>query len=128
MPLTDPSKILFSTSYKYFLNYDDKTGSVSVPSTSYGAGVVKSYSVTIPITRTKDFSQIRVNFSFDSSKWYVFPFPYVVLDSNFSVETVGSYSGSNLIITFYVVNQVPLTVSNTAFTATVDATLFVTPT
>lgn len=129
MPLTDPSKIIFSTAYNYFLNYDTETGSVSVPVTSYAVNESKSYSVTIPITRVKDFSQVQINFSFDSAKWYTFPFPYVVQDSSFGlIETVGAYSGTSLVITFYVVNLSGIVKNNTAFTATVKALLFVTPT
>jgi hypothetical protein len=128
MPISDPSKVIFSTQYRYFLNYDSKTGSVSVPSTAYALGEAKSYTVTIPITRVKDFSQVLVNFSFDSGKWYAFPFGDVVLDLSFgSVSTVGSYSGSNLTLIFYVVNQVGPG-NNPAFTANVDASLFITPT
>lgn len=123
----DPSKILFSTAFKYFLNYTTVEGSVNVPSTSYATGEAKSYSVTVPITRTQDFSQVRINYSHLSANWYNFPPGQIVLDANFTISTVGSYTGSNLTITFYVVNQVIGPVSNTAFTATVKSFLFVVP-
>jgi len=129
MPISDPSKVIFSTSYNYFLNYDSETGSVSVPATSYATGEAKSYTVTIPITRVKDYAQTQINFSFDPTKWYVFPFGDVTLDISFgSVSTVASYNGSNLTVTFYVVNQVFGPVNNPAFSATVKTLLFVTPT
>lgn len=126
--ISDPSKVIFSTSYKYFLIYDTETGSVSVPSTAYALNEVKSYTVAIPITRTKDYTQVLLNFSFDSSKWYAFPLTDLVLDLAFgSVAVVGSYSGSNLTLTIYVINQAGAG-NNPAFTVSVEAVLFVTPT
>lgn len=129
MPINDPSKVIFSTLYSYFLNYDTQTGSVNVPATSYATGESKSYTVVIPIDRTQDYSQIQINFSFDSTKWYILPVGDVTLDIAFgSVTTVASYSGANLTITFYVVNQVVGPINNPAFTVTVRSLLFVTPT
>lgn len=128
MPTPNPSKVAFYTGFKYFLNYDEETNSVSVPSTSYAAGEAKAYSVSIPVERSGDFSQVKLNFSFDSSKWYIFPQGDLVLDLAFgTVSTVGSYSSTQLTLTFYVVNQTPGIASNPAFTVTAKASLFVTP-
>lgn len=126
--ISDPSKVAFSSSYKYFLIYDTKTGSVNIPSTAYAIGEAKSYTVNIPITRTKDFTQVLLNFSFDSSKWYAFPITDLILDISFgSINVVGSYSGSNLTLTVYVVNQAGPG-NNPSFTMNVESVLFVTPT
>ncbi len=123
----NPSNILFSTRYKYYLNYDTKVGSVDIPSTSYGAGTAKSYSIVIPLERTDDVSNIKVNFSHIGGVWFNFPPADLELDSNFDIASTGSYSSSNLTLTFYIVNQTGLTVSNTALTVTAEVALFVTP-
>lgn len=122
-----PSNILFSTRYKYYLNYGTESGTVDIPVTSYGAGTAKSYSITIPVTRTDDFSNIKINFSHLSTQWYNFPTRDITLDSNFIIATTGNYSSNNLTLTFYVVNQTGGTVNNTGITVTAQVALFVTP-
>ena len=120
--------MLFSTRYKYFLNYKSGAATVDIPSVSHGAGVTTNYSVALSLDRTQDFTQVKINFSFDPTKWYGFPQGDVLFDTDaFSVSTVGAYSGSVLTITFYVVNQTGGTISNSAFTASVSGLLFVVP-
>lgn len=129
MPISNPSAIIFSTSYKYFLNYDSESSTVDIPASLYAIGEVKNYNLTIPIMRTEDFSQTQINFSFDGAKWYIYPFGQIQQDANFTVQVVGSYTGSSLSFDFYIVNQDPgSSHTNTAFTANAKALLFVTPT
>lgn len=123
----DPSKILFSTRYKYYLNYGSTSGSVSIPSTSYTSHTAKSYQIVIPVDRTSDYTNVKLNFSHDSSKWHNFPTADIILDSNFNIAIVGSYSSNSLVLTFYVVNQTGSTVNNTASTITANVAKFVTP-
>lgn len=127
MPISNPSGVIFSTAYAYFLNYKSSTGSVNIPSTSYAVGQVKNYSLSIPIERVKDYSQIKVNLSFDSSKWYIFPFGQVAINSNFVLQTVGNYSGANLNLAFYVVNSSASSATSPSFDVSITADLFVTP-
>ena len=126
--MSRPTNTLFSTRFRYYLNYDTKSGSATVPATSYALGEAKSYSVVIPITRTRDVSNVKFNISTDSSKWYSFPSRDITLDSKFTLTFTGSYSSNNLTITVYVVNQSFGGSVNTAFTLSVQAALFVTPT
>jgi hypothetical protein len=123
----DPAKIIYSTRYKYYLNYGTETGSVSIPSTSYGANTYKTYTITIPLDRTDDITNVKINFSHIAGAWFDFPTTDLELDSNFTLSTVGSYSGSQLTITFYVVNISGAINSNTATDVTAKAALFVTP-
>lgn len=122
-----PANILFSSRYKYYLNYATTSGTLSIPATSYTAGTAQSYSISIPLTRTDDFTNIKINFSHLSSNWYSFRPTDVILDANFTITTVGSYSSNNLTLTFYVVNQTASTHTNTAITVTVQVAKFVTP-
>lgn len=124
----DPSSVFFSSRYKYFLNYDDALGSVTIPATSVAAGHYITGSISIPIADNQDFSQIQVNYSSDSTKWYVFPVSSLALDSNFTITTVGSYGSSALNLTFYIVNQSGSTHTSTALTVQAHPYLFVTPT
>lgn len=117
--------MLFSLRFGYYLNYKTASGSVTAPSTSYTAGTAKSYTVTIPIDRSNDTSNVKLNISTDSGNWHSFPCLDLTLDANFTVAVTGSYSSSALAITFYVVNQTGGTVSNTSFTATVSTSIFV---
>lgn len=123
----DPSKILFGTEYNYFLNYNNSPASASITGASVAAGKAVSYSLSIPITNIQDFAQIQINYSFDSTKWYVFPVLDLTLDANFSVSTVGAFSGSNFVLTFYVVNQTAGTQTHSSFNVSANAYLFVTP-
>jgi len=123
----DPSNLIFSTDYQYFLNYGDADSSVTVASTSVPAGEAISANLVVPMTRTEDFTQVRVNFSHDSSKWYGFPLTDIALDANFTITTVGSYASNSLTLTFYVVNQTGSPANTTAFTATARSLLFVVP-
>lgn len=120
--------MLFSSRFKYYLNYDTASGSVAIPASSYTAGTAKSYSLTITgLERTNDFSNIKVNFSHESGNWYNFPTADIPLDANFDIVTTGGYSGSSLTLTFYIVNQTGSTVSNPAVTVTANVSLFVSP-
>lgn len=123
----DPSKIIFSSRYKYFLNYDNQTGSVTIPATSIAAGHYTTGTISIPISNNQDFSQVQINYSSDGTKWYSFPIADVVLDANFTITTVGSYGSSNLTLTFYVVNQTGSTHTSTAVTIQAHPYLFVEP-
>lgn len=123
----DPQNILFSTRYKYFLNKDVEDGSVTLSSTALGPGEATSFSLAIPIENDQDYSQIKMNFSHDSSDWYIFPSKDITLDANCIISVVGSYDGTNLNMTFYVVNQTGGSVNSTATTATVRVYLFEEP-
>jgi len=122
-----PSKLLFYSGYKTFLNYDNETGSVTIPATSVAAGHYLTGTVSIPLHNNGDFSQTQINYSSDSTKWYVFPVADLTLDANFTITTVGSYGSNNLTLTFYVVNQTGATHTSTALTVTVHPYLLVIP-
>lgn len=124
----DPRKIIFSSRYRYYRDYGGpQTGSVSIPATSYGAGVAKSYSLTVDLDRNDDLTHVKLNFSYDPSRWFGFPPVDLILDSFFTISTVGAYSGNQLTITFYVVNQSGLTKTNTATDVTAEVRRFIAP-
>jgi hypothetical protein len=123
----DPSKVLFSTRYSYFLNKSTYSGSVSLTAQSITAGHVATFSLSIPIDDVGDYTQIKINFSHDPDNWYVFPCLDVALDANFDIAVTGSYSGSSLDMTFYVVNQTGGTHTSTATTVTVNIFSFESP-
>lgn len=123
----DPTKILFSTRYKYFLNKEVKTGTVSLPAVSTPGNQAKTYSLSIPVDSEEDYTQIKINFSHDSSDWYVFPLLDVALGASFKIAVVGSYSASSLDLTFFVVNQTGGALTNTATDVTVKIYAFEPP-
>lgn len=124
----NPANMIFSTRYKYYLNYRMATGSVSVSGTSHAANTATNYSVTIPIDRTKDFSNIKFNISSLGGQWFSFPSRDIILDANFTLSIVGSYGSNNLTLKVFVVNQSGGVATNTTFTFSVAPALFVTPT
>lgn len=123
----DPTKILFSTRYGYFLNKDVATGTLNIPSTSIPELETRSFTLSIPIDSAREFSQIKVNFSHLSSRWYVMPIDDVERNADFDIATVGSYTSTNLVLTFYAVNQSPGTDTFPATTINVRAYLFEAP-
>lgn len=124
----DPAKILFSGRYKYFLNKDVQEGSVTLSATSIAAGNAATFTLNIPIENDSDYSQVKINFSHDANDWYVFPIGGdIVLDANFDIAVTGSYNGTNLTLSFFVVNQTAGTETSTATTATARVYLFETP-
>jgi hypothetical protein len=123
----DPQKILFSSRYKYFLNKTVEVGSLSIPAVSIPVFESRRYTLNIPIENVQNYSQIKMNFSHQSANWYVFPVVDITLDSNFTITVVGSYTGSNLVLNFFVVNQSAGTNTNTATDVSVRAYLFETP-
>lgn len=124
----DPRQVISSARYKSYQNYGDtQIGTVSIPSTSYLVNTYKTYSVTIPLSRTEDLTNVKINFSHESSNWFDFPTVDLILGSGFTIATVGAYSSNQLAITFYVVNQTGGTASNTATDVTVEVRRFVAP-
>lgn len=124
MPSVVPSNVIFYSGFKYFSNYDNKTGSITIPATSLTAGTTTNASITIPTLDVRDFSQVRINYSILPNDWYVFPNRDVTLDANCSISTVGSFTSSGIVLTFYVVNQTGGTVTSTAVTITPRVLLF----
>jgi uncharacterized membrane protein len=112
----DPSKILFSSRYGYFLNKSTADGLVNLTAQSITAGHTANFSLSIPTEGVGDFTQIKLNFSHDPNNWYIFPCSDVTLDANFDIAVRGSYSGSSLDLAFYVVNQTGSTHTSTATT------------
>jgi len=123
-----PSNILFSTRYEYFLNYGNMTGTKTIPATVLGAGLAQNMGdLTIPIDNNDNFSQIQVNFSTSSSDWYKFPVRDYSLDANFNIATVGTRTGNNVVLTFFLVNKTGGSHTSTACTVMANAYLFETP-
>lgn len=121
-----PSNILFSTRYKYFLNYDTGSGSLVVPATN-SLTAVNMGNITIPIDSADNFSQVQINFSTSASDWYKFPVKDITIDSNYRIATVGSRASGNITLTFFLVNYTGVAVNSTACTITANAYLFETP-
>lgn len=109
------------------MNYDNKSGSVTIPATSVAAGHVTSASLTIPLQNKQDFSQIQINLSTSANDWYTFPTLDIPLNTDFKIATVGSYTGSGLVLTFYVINETGGTLTSPAVTIIANAYLFETP-
>lgn len=130
MSNVDPSKLKFSTLFGYLLNYnydDDTTYSVVVPAKTYSAGEVTSHNLSIPVDATRDFTQVRINFSFDSDKWYTFPIGNDLLFGSLSIPVVGSYGSNSLNLTIFVVNSTGGSIPMPSFTASSKALLFIEP-
>jgi hypothetical protein len=83
--------------------------------------------VTVPVDRTNDFTNVKINFSNDINNWYSFPTADIPLGSNFSITITGSYTSNTLVVTLYVANQTAGTVSNTAVDVVVAVAKFVSP-
>lgn len=121
-----PSNIIFSSRYKYFLNYANSPGSLTIPATTQ-SGAANKGSITIALDAADNFSQIQINFSTSSGNWYKFPLNDFTLDSNFTIATVGSRTGTTLTLTFYLVRSAGGSATSTAVTITANAYLFKTP-
>lgn len=122
----NPSNILFSTRYKYFLNYDTGSGTLAVPATN-SLTPVNVGNIVIPIDNDDNFSQIQINFSTSAGDWYKFPLKDTTIDSNYRIASVGSRSGNNITLTFFLVNYTGVATNSTAVTITANAYLFETP-
>lgn len=123
----DPSEILLSTRYKYFLNKEVAVGNVTLTAQSTPALEAKTHSLSIPIDNAEDYTQIKINFSHDANDWYVFPTPQITLDANFDIAVTGAYDSNSLDLTFFVINMTGSTHTNTASTVTVRVYVFETP-
>jgi hypothetical protein len=123
----DYSKLIMGSMFDSFLNYDDNSSSITTGTASVGAGHFAHYSISVPIDNDKDFSQLQLNYSFDNSKWYIYPVLDLTLNSNFSVTTVANYNNSNLIVNIYVVNQSGSTNTHPSFTVIAHPYLIATP-
>lgn len=123
-----PSNVLFSSRYKYFLNYDNASNTKTIAATLLGAGLAQNMGdLTIPINSDDNFSQIQINFSTSASDWYKFPVRDYSLDSNFNIATVGARTGDSIVLTFFLVNKTGGSATSTACTITANAYLFETP-
>lgn len=122
----DITKAQFSTSIDTFKNFSGASGSISVPSSSYGDGSYKTYSTSISLDETDAVAQILQNFSTDSSKYYSGTFVQINVGGNFVAQTRMYYTGSTLTVDCYVVNQGP-PASNSAFTLNIEVRRFLTP-
>lgn len=124
----DPDKIIFSSRYKYLLNSSSATASTTVTGASVGSLNYTTATLNIPIDSVQDFSQVQVTFSFDSGKYYIVPIQELDLDANFTLTTVGTFTGSNYQLKFYIVNQTGGTQSFSTFSITARGYIFVQPT
>lgn len=124
----DPDKIIFSSRYKYLLNSSSATASVTATGASVGALSYTTATLNIPIENTEDFSQVQVTFSFDSGKYWTMPIQDLDIDANFTLTSIGKFTGSNYQMTFYIVNQTGSTQSFSTFTISARGFIFVQPT
>lgn len=122
----NPSNMIFSTRYTYFLNYDANDGSLSVPATN-SLIPVSVGSIVLPVDAADNFSQIQINFSTSPNDWYKFPVKDIDIDSNYRIATTGSRTGSSITLTFYLVNFTGVATNSTPVTITANAYLFETP-
>lgn len=127
MSSIDLTKLIAGSMFDSLLNYNDQSASVTCTGVSVASGHFAHYSVSVPINNDENFSQLQIKYSFDSTKWYVYPLIQLTLDSNFTVTTVANYTGSNLVTNLYVVNQSSSTATHTSFTVTVHPYLIATP-
>lgn len=123
----DPSKVIFSSRYRYFLNKPKKTGDVSIAGTSVDAFSYKTANFSVPMDSQDDFTQIKINFSHAPNDWHIFPCLDVTLDTNFTLSVTGSRTTSGLDVIIYVVNQSAGSATNTATTVTVGIAPFEPP-
>lgn len=123
----DVNKIIFSTRYKYFLNKSISTGTINLPATSLNANEVANFTLLIPVENKENYTQVRINFSHDSSNWQIFPIYDIALDANCNIAVTGSYVGTNLELTFFVINMAPFGVISTSTDVTVKVYVFESP-
>lgn len=123
----NPSNIIFSTRYKYFLNYDRGVGTPLVVPPTNSLTAVNVGNIVIPIDSADNFSQIQINFSTTPNDWYKFPLKDITIDSNYRIATVGSRTGGSITLTFFLVNYTGVGTNSTACTISANAYLFETP-
>lgn len=124
--MSNTSAALFSTEYKYFLNYGNGTGSLTIPATSV-TGAASGGNIVVPLTSDDNFSQVQLNFSTDSNNYFKFPMLDFALDANFNIAVTGSRTSDALTLNFYLVRTGPGAATSTAVTITANYYLFETP-
>lgn len=98
----DITQVLFASSIDTFKNVEpDITGTLAVPSQSYTAGQIRSFTASSSLDRNNMSVQTTANFSFDSSNYYVTRRTLSV-NANFST-TFGFYINGSTITLLVVV-------------------------
>lgn len=123
-------KAIFISSSQTFQNSTVVENTFAAPAYTFPASNEQIITQNIALNNGENVSQVRINFSFDASKWYIIPvqrFNIIKPSSSTYIQTYAGYDGSNLVITLRVIpigaapNEYP------AFNYTVNAKIFITP-
>lgn len=124
------SKTKFSSTLDTFKNSYTVTQTFSVSAHTFSDGNSQLLTYNIPITHAEEFSQIKVNLSYDSSKWHLAPllrFNKYAPSASTSLQLFANYTSSNLVIVVKITPVGSSPWSYSAFTFTVTARVFITP-
>jgi hypothetical protein len=127
------SKIAATSAASGFKNYnlDPVTFSGTIPAQTLTVGQVVSVSVSVPLDNTNAVSLIKLQYASINSYWYQMfgltastTIPFV---SEYQLESSASYSGGNLVVTTYAINQTGGSISLPVQVINVRARLYKSP-
>jgi hypothetical protein len=124
---SDATKFILNTDYDSLKNDSVVTTSLSIAGQSFTAGQYKSFTKTFTIPDGFNPRQIRLNYSFASSNWYIFPHADLTISASVGLAVVGSASGSTFTLTFYLYNTTGGATSSSAITVNISAYTFLAP-
>lgn len=122
--------IIFSSTVQPFQNSTIVEETFSIPAHTFSSGNEQIVTNSIPLANGENVSQVRVNFSFNSSKWFIVPVQkngVIVPSSKTHAQVFSNYDGTNLNIIMRIVPGGASPWSYNAFTMTVNAKVFITP-
>lgn len=125
--MIDLKKLIIISTNDTFKNNKSVSDSLSVPSRSTAFPGYNVDTKIITLDREDDISQIRLNYSFDSSKYFIFPHNDVALNANFDVAVTGYADGATYNFSFYTVNQSGGTATAPAYTVNIEILTFIAP-
>jgi hypothetical protein len=121
MSSPDPTKVLYSARYKYFINIDDAVeSSVSIPAASRTAGSATDFTITLPKSADCRYANVKLNFSTDTAGvWHLMPATDFTLDANFGIANRIAYLTNSVVIHLFLFNNDGVSAhTNTAVTVT----------
>ncbi len=116
----DPTKVLFSSRYGYFINVDDAVqGSVTIPSASRASGSITDFTITLPKSTNCRYSNAKVNYSTDTSGlWHIIANLRFQLDTYFQIIPRIAYLTNSIVVHVLLYNGDASSQTNTAVTVT----------
>lgn len=122
------ANLQFAASLGGLANYETDSFNFPVNGHSLAANQVSKWSTTWPINNSNAISSVLLQYTLDSVWRYTGGAISLVYNSGaYQVETVNYYSGSNLVVETYVINQAAGTTVIPQFSVNIRVSLFNAP-